>query len=656
MYNDTIIEYAVKFCYDPYMSKGMVKDMTNGINRGLFLPTTFEDMTARGWDRPDFVFVSGDAYVDHPSFGAALLGRVLERQGYRVAMLAQPDWRSCDAFKRFGRPRLGFMVSAGVVDSMVNHYTATKKPRSEDAYAPGGLSGHRPDRATIVYCNRIREAFPSTHHNRIPIIIGGLEASLRRFAHYDYWDDKVRASILVDSGADLLMFGMCENSIVEAARWIENGSDPTELKKLRGACYLADETDGALPDGFLELPSFEQVRADKREYARSFLIEMSEQDPIRGKPLAQRHGAAGVGRAQKIIFQNVPAMPLTRSELDAVYNLPFTRVWHPDYDELGGVPALEEVSFSISATRGCFGACAFCALTYHQGRIVSSRSPQSIVQEARKLTTLPGFKGYIHDVGGPTANFRRPPCDRQLTHGACKDRQCLFPKPCPRLKADHRELAAILRDIRALPGVKKVFIRSGIRFDYLLKDNDSTFLKELIEHSVSGQLKVAPEHADAFTLHCMGKPEIGVFDRFQDRYYDINEKLGKRQYLVPYFISGHPGCDLNAAVALAEYMRDTHLFPEQVQDFYPTPGTLSTCMYYTGLDPRTMQSIYIPKDKREKAMQRALLQYRRPTNAPLVREALRKVGRFDLIGFNPRCLVRPSTSHEREKPPRRSNR
>ncbi|MDR2656459.1 MAG: YgiQ family radical SAM protein, partial [Oscillospiraceae bacterium] len=545
----------------------------------------------------------------------------------------------CEDFKRFGRPRLGFLVSAGAVDSMVNHYTATKRPRSEDAYAPGGQAGRRPDRATIVYCNRVREAFPSTRHNRTPIIIGGLEASLRRFAHYDYWDDKVRASILVDSGADLLLFGMCEKSIIDAARWIESGSDRASVRNLRGACYLDDN----IPDGYAELPSFDQVRGDKREYARAFLTQMNEQDPVRGNPLAQRHGAAGRGQSptQKTVCQNIPPTPLTRSELDAVYNLPFTRTWHPDYDDQGGVPALEEVRFSISATRGCFGACAFCALTYHQGRIVTSRSPQSITQEARRLTTLPGFKGYIHDVGGPTANFRRPPCERQLTRGACRERQCLFPKPCPRLKADHRELVEILRDIRALPGVKKVFIRSGVRFDYLMKDSNPEFLNELVEHHISGQLKVAPEHADAFTLECMGKPDISVFDKFSERYYDANERLGKRQYLVPYFISGHPGCDLAAAVTLAEYMRDTHLFPEQVQDFYPTPGTLSTCMYHTGMDPRTMQPIYIPKDKREKAMQRALLQYRRPANAPMVREALRKAGRSDLIGFGARCLVRP---------------
>ncbi|GHU77751.1 UPF0313 protein [Clostridia bacterium] len=598
-------------------------------DRTRFLPTTMEDCAARGWDRPDFVFVSGDAYVDHPSFGTALLSRVLEKRGYRVAILAQPDWHTCDDFRRFGRPRLGFFVGAGVVDSMVNHYTATKKPRSEDVYSPGSLAGKRPDRATIVYCNRIREAFPS-NHGRIPIIIGGLEASLRRFAHYDYWDDKVRASILVDSGADLLLYGMCENSIMSAVKWIEAGRDLAALPNLPGACYLA----GEVPENYVELPSFEQVREDKHHYARAFMEQLDETDPVRGKPLAQRHGS-------KVLCQNATAMPLTRSELDAVHGLPFTREWHPDYDAAGGVPALEEVRFSIAATRGCFGGCAFCALTYHQGRIVSSRSPASIVQEARRLTTLPGFKGYIHDVGGPTANFRKPPCDRQLTCGACKDRQCLFPKPCPRLKADHRELVSILREIRTLPGVKKVFIRSGIRFDYLLADNDPTFLRELVEHHVSGQLKVAPEHADAFTLSCMCKPGLDVFEKFRMRYYDVNERLGKRQYLVPYFISGHPGCDLKAAVALAEYMRDTRLYPEQVQDFYPTPGTLSTCMYHTGLDPRTMKPLYIPKDRDEKAMQRALLQFRKPQNARLVRQALRLAGRADLIGYNPHCLVNP---------------
>ena len=593
--------------------------------RGDFLPVNMDDMLRRGWTAPDFVFVSGDAYVDHPSFGTALLARVLEKHGYSVAILAQPDWHSISDFKRFPRPRLGFLVGAGVVDSMVNHYTAAKKPRSEDVYSPGGKAGHRPDRATIVYCNRIREAWGKT-----PIILGSLEASLRRFAHYDYWEDRVRASILIDSGANLLLYGMCEGSVIEAAKWIERGCQPEERRAIRGACYAASEA----VEGYEELPSFEDVRADKRAYAHAFIRQMEEQDHVRGVALSQKHG-------RNWLCQNPPSPPLTRSQLDAVYALPFTREWHPDYDEQGGVPALEEVKFSITATRGCFGSCAFCALTYHQGRVVVSRSPQSIIREGAMMTHHPDFKGYIHDVGGPTANFRCPACEEQLKRGTCKNRMCMYPRLCRNIKPNHSELLNILRELRTLPGVKKVFIRSGIRFDYLMADPNPEFFHEMVEHHISGQLKVAPEHADACTLSMMGKPELAVFNRFHERYKDINARLGKSQYIVPYFISSHPGCGLDAAIALAEYMRDTRLNPEQVQDFYPTPGTLSTCMYYTGLDPRTMRPVYVPRDPQEKAMQRALMQYRRPQNRTLVHEALRRAGREDLIGYGPHCLVAP---------------
>lgn len=588
-----------------------------------FLPVTPKEVKARGWARPDFVYVTADAYVDHPSFGLAIISRVLENAGYKVAMLPQPRWRDCADFTVFGAPRLGFLVSGGVIDSMVNHFTAAKKPRSEDVYSPGGEAGHRPDRATIVYANRIREAYPHT-----PILIGGVEASLRRFAHYDYWDDRVRNSILVDSGADLLMYGMGERSILEAARWLETGR-PLSDSEIPGTCVMRKTP---VP-GYEIVSSMEEVARDKRLYAQAYRTQYQEQDPVRGRGVCQKHAA-------RYLIQHPPAMPLSTKELDAVYDLPYMRAWHPMYDAAGGVPALSEVKFSLTSCRGCFGACNFCALTFHQGRIVTSRSKESLLKEARLLTTLPDFKGYIHDVGGPTANFRRPACAGQLKRGACKNRECLFPQPCKNIDADHSEYLSILRALRQLPGVKKVFIRSGIRYDYLLCDKRCNFLDELVRNHVSGQLKVAPEHVSPTVLQAMGKPEGAAFTRFADLYQKACERAGLKQYLVPYFMSSHPGSTLQDAVMLAEFLKKTGMRPEQVQDFYPTPGTLSTTMFYTGLDPRTMQSIYVPKDPREKAMQRALMQFQNPQNKPLVLAALRKAGRPDLIGSGARCLVR----------------
>ncbi len=589
-----------------------------------FLPVTAQEMRALGWEQPDFVYVTGDAYVDHPSFGLAIISRVLEKNGYRVAMLPQPDWHSCEDFKRFGKPRLGFLVTAGVIDSMVNHYTVAKKPRTTDAYAPGGKTGCRPDRATAVYANRIREAYGS-----VPIVIGGVEASLRRFAHYDYWDNRVRNSMLVDSCADVLMFGMGERSILRVAKWIEENRDFAEMR-IPGTCVMARE----IPDGFLEIPSMETVAGDKRAYAEAFKVQYDQQDPVRGKPIAQKHG-------RRYLLQNAPDMPLTRREMDAVYALPYMRTWHPMYAKQGGVPAISEVQFSICSVRGCFGSCNFCALTFHQGRIVTSRSKESILAEGKLLTKQPGFKGYIHDVGGPTADFREPACGKQLKCGACAERQCLFPQPCKNLKADHTEYIDILRGLRAIDGVKKVFIRSGIRFDYVLKDSKSNFLNELVRYHVSGQLKVAPEHVSPRVLHYMGKPEAEVFDDFVRRYRQANENAHMDQYLVPYFMSSHPGSHLDDAIMLACYMKKTGLRPEQVQDFYPTPGTMSTAMFYTGLDPRDMTQVYVPRDPHEKAMQRALMQYYIPTNHALVREALLKAGRDDLIGWGAQCLIPP---------------
>lgn len=588
-----------------------------------FLPVSREEMLARGWEQPDFVVVSGDAYVDHPSFGHAIIARVLEDAGYRVCMLNQPDFHNALDFKRFGRPKYGFMVAAGNIDSMVNHYTAAKRPRSQDVYSPGGKPGLRPDRATIVYCNRIHQAY-----GKIPIIIGGVEASLRRFAHYDYWDNSVRHSMLADCGADLLSYGMAEKQTVMIADRLRDG---LSLQGIDGTCYMAD----AVPEDALEVPSFMDCKNDRIAYCKAFKTQYEEQDPIRGRKLAQWH-------EKKVLVAEKPMMPLDRSELDRVYNLSYTRKWHPMYDEAGGVPALAEVEFSIASTRGCFGACAFCALTFHQGRIVQSRSPQSILQEARKLTQMINFKGYIHDVGGPTANFRFPACKKQLKVGTCKDRQCLAPQPCKNLEVDHTELTKLLRDIRQIDGIKKVFIRSGLRFDYIMLDKKDDFINELCEHHVSGQLKVAPEHVAPKVLQLMGKPGCSVFNAFRDKYKRVNQRLGKDQYMVPYFISSHPGSDLSSAIELAEYLRDIGHQPEQVQDFIPTPGTLSTTMFYTGLNPLTFERVYIPRSPQEKAMQRALLQYKRPQNYETVRKALRMAGREDLIGYGGRCLVPPA--------------
>ncbi len=588
-----------------------------------FLPITRAEMDARGWDSVDFVFVSGDAYVDHPSFGCAILTRVLEAAGYRVAILPQPNWKTKADFMRFGKPRLAFLVSAGVLDSMVNHYTVGKKRRSEDAYAPGGKAFLRPDRPSIAYTGRIREAY-----GQVPVILGGVEASLRRFAHYDYWDDRVRRSILEDSGADAILYGMGEETLLVAAKALEAGTFYETLKIMPGACWMSP----TLPEGFIALPSYEEIAEDREAYAAAFRVQYREQDPVRGKPLAQPH-------AGRWVCQNRPAMPLTRSALDKVYELPYTRQWHPSYDAEGCVPALEEVKFSICGTRGCFGGCSFCALTFLQGRIISSRSPDSIVREAELLTRLSDFKGYIHDIGGPTANFRRPACKDQLKRGACADRQCLYPTPCKHLAPDHSEFLTILRRVRQLPGVKKVFVRSGLRFDYILADQNSPFLKELCQYHVSGRLKVAPEHVSGEVLSRMGKPSREVFDRFVQKFDAINRQLNMPQFVQPYLMSSHPGSDLNAAIQLAEYLRETKQQPEQVQDFYPTPGTLSTCMFYTGIDPRTMRPVFVPRAAHEKALQRALLQAGNPKNRALVLEALRIAGREDLIGTGKHCLV-----------------
>lgn len=589
-----------------------------------FLPTTRREMDALGWQQADFVYIIGDAYVDHPSFGHAIISRVLERAGYRVGIISQPDWRDPQSVNRLGAPRLGFLVSGGNMDSMVNHYSVGKHRRKTDAYTPGGVTGKRPDYATVVYCNLIRQTNPHA-----AIIIGGIEASLRRLAHYDYWSDRLKRSILLDSQADLLLYGMGEKAIVEVADALASGLSVRELTYLRGTAFRTTEPD---TDGAVVLPSFDALRADKLAYARSFLTQYRNTDPFSAKRLIEPYG-------REFVVQNPPQFPLTTQEMDDIYDLPYENTWHPGYRE--GVPALAEVQFSLVSNRGCFGGCAFCALTFHQGRIVQARSHESLLAEAERMTKRPDFKGYLHDVGGPTANFRRPACAKQLEKGVCPDRQCLFPRPCPNLRADHSDYVALLRELRALPGVKKVFIRSGIRFDYLLADPDPTFLRELAEFHVSGQLKVAPEHVSDRVLRYMGKPEHRVFRTFCRKYAAVNEKLGKKQYLVPYLMSSHPGSTLQDAVELAEYVRDLGYMPEQVQDFYPTPSTLSTVMFYTGVDPRTMQPVYVPRDPHEKAMQRALIQYRDPKNDALVREALEKAGRPDLIGTGPKCLLCP---------------
>ena len=602
-----------------------------------YLPITRQEMKQIGWEQPDFVCVTGDAYVDHPSFGTAIISRVLEAHGYKVAILPQPDWKNDASITEFGRPRLGFLVNAGNMDSMVNHYSVSKKRRKTDAYTPGGVAGKRPDYATIVYCNLIKRTYKD-----VPIIIGGIEASLRRMAHYDYWSNKLKRSILMDSGADLLIYGMGEHAIVEVADALESGLTVSDITFIAGTVYKAREIDQVY-DG-IELPEYQQMVEDKIEYAKSFAIQYQNTDPFSAKPLIEKYGE------KRYVVQNPPAMPLTTQEMDDVYELPYMRNYHPSYEKAGGVPAIAEIKFSLTSNRGCFGGCSFCALTFHQGRIVQCRSHESLVREAILMTKEPDFKGYIHDVGGPTANFRAPACQKQLKVGVCTNKQCLFPQPCKNLKADHSDYIALLRKLRSIPGVKKVFIRSGIRFDYVLADPKDDFLKELCQYHISGQLRVAPEHVADPVLRMMGKPENAVYRRFVDKFYQINKRIGKEQYLVPYLMSSHPGSGLKEAVTLAEHIRDLGYMPEQVQDFYPTPSTMSTCMYYTGVEPRTLQEVYVPKNPHEKAMQRALIQYRMPENYELVKEALLKAGRDDLIGFDKHCLIPPrkfKTEHEK---------
>ena len=596
--------------------------------KGNFLPITREEMKERGWDQVDFVYVSGDAYVDHPSFGHAIITRLLESRGYRVGIIAQPDWRKPESVQVFGEPRLGFLVSAGNMDSMVNHYSVSKKRRKTDAYTPGGEMGKRPDYACVVYGNLIRQTYKKT-----PIILGGIEASLRRMAHYDYWSDKLKRSVLLDSGADVISYGMGEHSIVELAEALDAGIPVEDITYIAGTVVKTKSLD-SIYDAEI-LPSFEDLKADKMNYARSFYTQYLNTDAFNGKRLVEPYSD------HLYVVQNPPAAPLTQMEMDDVYSLPYQRTYHPSYEAKGGVPAIKEIKFSLISNRGCFGGCSFCALTFHQGRIVQVRSHESLIEEAKEITKDKDFKGYIHDVGGPTANFRHPSCKKQMEHGVCKTRQCLFPSPCKNLDADHRDYVSLLRKLRDIPKVKKVFIRSGIRFDYLLADKKQEFLRELCEYHVSGQLKVAPEHVAGPVLSLMGKPEHKVYEEFTRQFYKMNEKIGKEQYLVPYLMSSHPGSTLKEAVELAEYCRDLGYMPEQVQDFYPTPSTLSTCMYYTGVDSRTMQKVYVPKSPHEKAMQRALIQYRNPELYDLVIEALHKAGRSDLIGFGPKCLVRP---------------
>lgn len=594
-----------------------------------FLPINKQEMLERGWDGVDFVYVTGDSYVDHPSFGAAIITRVLESEGFKVAVLSQPDWKSTADFTQFGRPRLGFFVTSGNIDSMVAHYTAAKRLRHDDAYTAGGVSGKRPDRAVIVYSNIIKSIYPDS-----PVIIGGLEASLRRFAHYDYWDDKIRPSILLDSKADLLTFGMGENQTVQIAQRLDRGENISDMRDILGTCYTCPTVE--TPYEGVECPSYENVLSSKREYAKSCRIQQDEQDHISGRRIKQKHG-------KTMVVQNPPMPPLTQKELDRVYSLPYTRAYHPSYEKLGGVPGIREVEFSITHNRGCFGACNFCSIAFHQGRYVTSRSKKSIVTEAEKLTRMPNFKGYIHDIGGPTANFRKPSCDYQLEHGLCKGKKCLAPTPCANLKVDHSEYLDILRSVRSLPGVKKVFIRSGIRYDYLLEDKDDTFFRELVENHVSGQLKVAPEHCSASVLDKMGKPHIEAYIAFSKRYFQYTGEVNKEQYLVPYLMSSHPGSTLDDAIELALFLKKNHIRPEQVQDFYPTPGTISTCMFYTGLDPYTMEEVYVARSEHDKALQRALLQYYNPKNHRLVEEALKRAGRYDLIGYDAKCLIKPGS-------------
>ena len=593
-----------------------------------FLPICRQDMIDRGWEQVDFVYISGDAYVDHPSFGHAIITRELEAFGYKVGIIAQPDWKDKNSIMIYGEPRLGFLVSAGNMDSMVNHYSVSKKRRNKDSFTPGGVMGKRPDYATIVYSNLIRQVYKKT-----PIILGGIEASLRRMAHYDYWSDKLKRSVLLDSGADLISYGMGERSIIEIAEALDSGIDVKDITFIDGTVCRVKSLDSVY-DAVM-LPAFEDLKADKLNYARSFYTQYCNTDPFTGKRLVEPYGE------HMYIVQNPPSKPLSQQEMDETYSYPYMRTYHPSYEKDGGVPAISEVKFSLISNRGCFGGCNFCALTFHQGRIIQTRSHESLLEEAEHITQDKDFKGYIHDVGGPTADFRHPSCEKQLKYGVCKNRQCLFPTPCKNLKADHKDYVSLLRKLRKIPKVKKVFIRSGIRFDYVLADKDDTFFKELCKYHVSGKLKVAPEHVSDAVLTCMGKPRNEVYQKFTEKYKKINEQLGMKQYLVPYLMSSHPGSTLKEAVELAEYLRDLGYMPEQVQDFYPTPSTISTCMYYTGVDPRTMKPVYVPKNPHEKAMQRALIQYRNPQNYDIVLEALKKAGRMDLVGYDKHCLLRP---------------
>ncbi len=594
-----------------------------------FLPITNREMKKIGWERPDFVYVIGDAYVDHSSFGPAIISRVLESHGFKVAIISQPDWKNEESITEFGEPRLGFLVSAGNMDSMVNHYTVNKKRRHEDAYTPGGVSGKRPDYATIVYCNLIKRKYKNK-----PVLIGGIEASLRRLAHYDYWSDKIKRSVLMDSGADILMYGMGELAVVEIAEALESGMDISDITFVRGTVYKTREIDNVY-EGIL-LPEYDELVKDRLNYAKSFYIQYQNTDFYSAKPLIEKYGE------KRYIVQNPPQRPLTMHEMDDIYELPYMNTFHPSYKKDGGVPAIKEIKFSLTSNRGCFGGCSFCALTFHQGRVVQVRSHESLIKEAKKMTEDPDFKGYIHDVGGPTANFRRPACDKQMTKGVCKNRQCLFPTPCKNLVADHSDYISLLRKLRAIPKVKKVFVRSGVRFDYVMADKKTDFLKELCKYHVSGQLRVAPEHISDRVLKYMGKPGYPVYKQFCGRFDKLNRDLKLNQYMLPYLMSSHPGSHIEDAIKLAEYIRDLGYMPEQVQDFYPTPSTLSTVMYCTGVDPRTMEKVYVPKTSHEKAVQRALIQYRKPENYDLVKEALLKSGRADLIGFDrKKCLIPP---------------
>ncbi|OWZ82926.1 YgiQ family radical SAM protein [Natranaerobius trueperi] len=592
-----------------------------------FLPISKKDMNDRGWKQLDFIIVSGDAYVDHPSFGVAIIGRLLEAHGFKVGIISQPDWTNLEDFKQLGKPKYSFFVTGGNIDSMVNHYTVAKKRRRKDVYTPGGKSGHRPDRASIVYSQKIKEAF-----KKVPIILGGIEASLRRLGHYDYWDNRIRRSILLDAKADLLVYGMAEKQIIEIAEALQSGLSIKDLSFIKGTVYQSATIEHIYD--YEMLPSYDNILASKKEYARSFLIQYKNTDHVKSKTLIEPY-------RHTYVIQTPPQEPLTTNELDTVYSLPFQKDYHPIYNKQGGVSAIKEVKHSLVSNRGCFGGCSFCALHFHQGRTIQTRSIDSIVEEAKELTKDTDFKGYIHDVGGPTANFRKKACQKQIKHGVCMDKSCLSPKPCNNLEIDHTEYLALLQKLRNVDGVKKVFIRSGIRYDYLIYDKDKSFFEELCKHHVSGQLKVAPEHIAPQVLEKMGKPNQEVFEKFKDNFYAINKKLGLKQFLVPYLMSSHPGSDLYAAIQLAEYLRDIDYQPEQVQDFYPTPGTLSTCMYYTEIDPRTMENVYVPKDPREKAIQRALIQYKNPKNYTLVYEGLKKAGREDLIGYGKKCLIKP---------------